>query len=110
MLIVLGYSLAFPIFAYVPEQEEQIKQAPPNVKIALAASIGFGLAIAVFGGAIGQSRAISSSVEAMARQPEIAGRIFGSMVVGIALIETLVIYMFLICFFLMGEFTYTVAG
>lgn len=85
----------------------QAEQAPPdqgNVKIFLALSMGFGLAIAVFGGAIGQSRAIAAAVEAIARQPEAGGRIMGAMIIGLALIETLVIYMFLICFLLYGQF------
>ncbi|OHB71027.1 MAG: hypothetical protein A2W23_05820 [Planctomycetes bacterium RBG_16_43_13] len=74
----------------------------------LAVAIGLGLAIAVFGGAFGQSRAIAAAVEAMARQPEAGGRIQGAMIIGLALIETLVIYMLLICFLLLGKFTFTV--
>ena len=64
----------------------------------LGLALGFGLAIAAFGGALGQSRAISAAVEAVARQPEAGGRIQGMMIIGLALIETLVIYMLLICF------------
>lgn len=71
----------------------------------LAIAIGFGLGIAVFGGALGQSRAIAASVEAMARQPEAGGRIFGAMIIGLALIETLVIYIWVTTFVMMGNFT-----
>ena len=74
-----------------------------TVKLGIALAMGFGLAIAVFGGAIGQSRGIAASVEAMARQPEAGGRIMGAMIIGLALIETLVIYMLLICFMLLGK-------
>lgn len=70
----------------------------------LAIAIGFGIAIAAFGGAIGQSRAIASSVESIARQPEASGKITGAMIIGLALIETLVIYALLICFLLLGKF------
>lgn len=58
----------------------------------LALSIGFGMAIAVLGGALGQSRAISASVEATARQPEAGGRIFLAMILGLGFIESLVLF------------------
>jgi F-type H+-transporting ATPase subunit c len=64
--------------------------------------LGFGLAIglglAALGGALGQSRAVAGATEAVSRQPEAAGKIQGLMIIGLALIETLVIYMLLICF------------
>lgn len=64
----------------------------------LGFALGFGLALAAFGGAISQSNAIAKSVDAVARQPEAGARIQGMMIIGLALIETLVIYMLLICF------------
>ncbi len=64
----------------------------------LGLALGFGLALAAFGGALGQSNAIRGAVDAVARQPEAGGRIQGMMIIGLALIETLVIYMLLICF------------
>jgi F-type H+-transporting ATPase subunit c len=64
----------------------------------LGMALGFGLAIAAFGGAISQSNAIAKAVDAVARQPEAGARIQGMMIIGLALIETLVIYMLLICF------------
>lgn len=69
----------------------------------LGLALGFGLALASVGGAFGQSRAISAAVEAVARQPEAGGRIQGMMIIGLALIETLVIYMLLICFMWGGK-------
>jgi F-type H+-transporting ATPase subunit c len=70
----------------------------------LAISIGFPLAIAAAAGALGQARAIAASVEGMARQPEAAGGIRTAMIIGLALIETLVIYVLLICFMLYFKF------
>jgi F-type H+-transporting ATPase subunit c len=64
---------------------------------------GPGLAIAAFGGALGQSNAIAKAVDAVARQPEAGARIQGMMIIGLALIETLVIYMLLICFMWGGK-------
>lgn len=69
----------------------------------LGFALGIGLAIAAFGGALGQSNAIAKAVDAVARQPEAGARIQGMMIIGLALIETLVIYMLLICFMWGGK-------
>jgi len=53
---------------------------------------GFGVAVAAFGGALGQARAVDSALEGIARQPEAAGKIQGAMILGLAFIESLVIY------------------
>ena len=69
----------------------------------LGLALGFGLALAAFGGALSQSNAIAKAVDAVARQPEAGARIQGMMIIGLALIETLVIYMLLICFMWGGK-------
>lgn len=70
----------------------------------IALAIGLGMAIAASIGALSQSRAIWRAVEAIARQPEAGGRIFTSLIIGLALIETLVIYTLLVTgFFLQGS-------
>ena len=61
------------------------------------------LAFAAFGCGIGQGRVVSSSVEAMARQPAMAGKIQLNMFIGLALIESLTIYSLMISFILMGK-------
>jgi F0F1-type ATP synthase membrane subunit c/vacuolar-type H+-ATPase subunit K len=68
-----------------------------------AVTVGFALAFAAMFGALGQAKAISSAVEAIARQPEAGGRIFISMLLGVVFIETLVIYTLVISFLLMGK-------
>ena len=64
---------------------------------ALAAAFVLGISAAA--GAIGQSRAIAASVEGIARNPGAAGAIRLAMIIGLALIESLVIYALLIAFF-----------
>lgn len=71
--------------------------------VALALAIGFGLAIAAFGGALGQGRAVNAALEGMARQPEAAGQIQTAMIIGLAFIESLVIYVLVIAFILNGK-------
>ena len=64
--------------------------------VAIAAGIGF--AIAVFGGAIGQSRIGAAACEGAARNPGAAGKIQTMMILGLALIESLVLFALLVVF------------
>ena len=57
---------------------------------AMAAGIVVGLAAAA--GAIGMGIAVAKSAESMARQPEIAGKINSTMMLGMVFIETAIIY------------------
>ena len=62
----------------------------------LAAGIGIG--IAAFGGALGQAKAAAAALEGIARNPSASGKIFVPMIIALALIESLVIYAFLVTF------------
>ena len=61
------------------------------------------LAFAAFGCGIGQGRVVSSSVEAMARQPSMAAKIQLAMIIGLAFIESLTIYSLMLSFILLGK-------
>lgn len=63
---------------------------------AIAAGIGFG--IAVLGGALGQGKIGAGAVEGAARNPSAAGRIQTIMILGLALIESLVLFALLVVF------------
>lgn len=66
--------------------------------IALAA--GLAIAVAAFGGGIGQGRAAAAALDGIARNPGAAGQIRGPMILGLALIESLVIYALIIALLL----------
>jgi F-type H+-transporting ATPase subunit c len=53
---------------------------------------GFAIGIAAFGTGIGQGLAVKSSVEGIARNPEASGKITVTMLIGLAMIESLAIY------------------
>jgi F-type H+-transporting ATPase subunit c len=53
---------------------------------------GIGIGIAAFGTGIGQGIAIQKSVEGIARNPEASGKITVTMLIGLAMIESLCIY------------------
>lgn len=59
---------------------------------------GLGIGIAAFGGALGQGRAAAAALEGIARNPAASGKILAPMIIGLALIESLVIYAFLVTF------------
>ena len=63
---------------------------------AIAIAIGLGLPIAACGCGIGQGLAVKAAMEGMARQPEMASKIQTGMIIGLALIESLTIYAFVI--------------
>jgi F-type H+-transporting ATPase subunit c len=50
------------------------------------------MALAAFGGALGQSKVASSACEGMARNPGAAGAIRAAMILGLVFIETLSLF------------------
>jgi F-type H+-transporting ATPase subunit c len=69
--------------------------------IALAAGLGLGLA--ALGGGLGQGRAASAALDGIARNPGAADKIFVPMILGLAFIESLVIYSLIFVFLVMGK-------
>ena len=69
--------------------------------IALAAA----LVLAVVGAftALSQGKTASQAMDAIARQPEAAGDIRGSLILSLALMEALTIYAMLVAFILVGK-------
>lgn len=64
----------------------------------LAAGLAIGLA--ALGGSLGQGRAAGAALEGIARNPNASGKIFTPMILGLALIESLVIYALIIALLL----------
>ena len=74
-----------------------------DVQKMIGLACGLGIAIAAFGGAIGQGLASFSALSGIARNPGASGKIFTPMILGLALIESLVIYALIIAFLLYGK-------
>ena len=96
-------ALLFVAVASVAFAEEGAAAAGGNYKTFIALAAGFGIAIASFGGALGQAKAIAAGLEGIARNPSAQNKIFIPMIVGLALIESLVIYALVIAFILVGK-------
>ena len=69
----------------------------------IAIAAGLGIALAAFGGALGQGRTASTALDGIARNPGAADKLFTPMILGLALIESLVIYSLIISFMLLGK-------
>ena len=61
---------------------------------------GFAIAFAAFGGSIGQGWSVKNAVEGIARNPESSGKVTVTLLIGIAMIESLVIYTLVIALIL----------
>jgi F-type H+-transporting ATPase subunit c len=69
----------------------------------LGLAAGLGIGIAAFGGALGQGRAAAAALDGIARNPGAADKLFTPMILGLALIESLVIYSLIISILLIGK-------
>jgi F-type H+-transporting ATPase subunit c len=66
----------------------------------IAIACGFGIGVAAMGTGLGMGHAINGALQGTARNPEAGGKIMTTMIIGLALIESLCIYALLICFLL----------
>ena len=98
-LMVLAFAgVALAAEAAVAGGSEKV--AGLNFFIYSAVAAGFGIAIAAFGTGLGQGMAVKASVEGVARNPEASGKITVTMMIGLAMIESLCIYALVICLIL----------
>lgn len=68
-----------------------------------AIAIAIVMAGSVIGAALAQGMTAAKTMEAMARQPEIAGQLRSTLILSLGLIESLAIYGLLIAFMLLGK-------
>ena len=57
-----------------------------------AIAVAIGIGIAAFGGALGQSRTAAAALEGIARNPNASDKVFVPMILGLAFIESLVLF------------------
>jgi F-type H+-transporting ATPase subunit c len=78
--------------------------SPTDAGSAMAA-LGAGIAVglAVLGGGLGQGRTAAAALEGISRNPGAASRIQTPMILGLALIESLVLFAVFIAYLLQGK-------
>lgn len=74
-----------------------------DVQSMLALGAGIAIGLGVLGGTLGQGRAAAAALEGISRNPGAASRIQTPMILGLALIESLVLFAFVIAFMLQGK-------
>ncbi|MFY9556113.1 MAG: ATP synthase F0 subunit C [Blastocatellia bacterium] len=87
MLLVVGSAAA--------QTEAAAEPAHPSGSWFFPALSAFAVAIAALGAALADGRAIAAACEGTARNPGAGPRIFTMLILGLALIETLVLFTFL---------------
>jgi len=73
---------------------------PPINPTTLAIAVGFGVAVAAFGGGLGQGRIAAAACEGIARNPGAAGGVRAAMILGLVFVETLTLFTFALGFLL----------
>ncbi len=105
-VVVVGLWTLLLSLAVVPIAlaEEEGGGLDPTTKSSIALAGGFGIAIAAIGGALAQGRAISAGLEGIARNPGAAGKIQTPLIIGLAFVESLVLYALVVSFILVLKF------
>lgn len=86
------------LFAAAPAFAQEAAQTAGNAEGMKAIAAALAISVAAFGGALGQGRATATALEGIARNPAADSKIFTPMIVGLALIESLVIYALVVVF------------
>ena len=95
--MILSALTALVLFAPAAFAQETAGAAG-NTKGILALAAAFGMALAAFGGALGQSKVAASACEGMARNPGASANIRTAMILGLVFIETLALFTLAIIF------------
>ena len=94
--LAAGFAITAPAMAQEHSEAAGDGDSPWGL---FAPAIAIGLAAAF--GSLGQGRGLAASVEAIGRNPGAVGPIRITMIIGLALIESLVIYALIIAFLLL---------
>jgi F-type H+-transporting ATPase subunit c len=92
LLLGVLVCLSFGVAMAAEEAAAPAGGLDPIVKACIALAAGIGLGIAALGGAIGQGKAVASALDGIGRNPGASGKIMTPMILGLAMIESLVIY------------------
>jgi F-type H+-transporting ATPase subunit c len=84
-----------------PAAEAAAEKPPANMGVAIAMALAIGLA--AHGGGLGQGRAVAAALEGICRNPQSSSTVFTPMLLGLAFIESLVIFALVIAFMLQGR-------
>ena len=84
----IGAALLMPAISFAEEAAHDAGAGKPMYALAKGLAVG----AAALGCALGQGKIVSSAVEGIARNPGAAGQVFTPMLLGVAFVETLLIF------------------
>jgi F-type H+-transporting ATPase subunit c len=92
--LVLGAGAAFalPVLAMAEEPVAAAATAAADGRPFYAIAKGFAVGVAALACAFAQGKIVSSAVEGISRNPGAAGQVFTPMLLGVAFVETLLIF------------------
>ncbi len=93
-MLLSAFFLTFGMPAAMAAEEVVGNGGDPYKSLASAFAIG----IAALGGTFGQARTAAAALEAIGRNPAVREKVFVPMIIALALIESLVLYAFVIAF------------
>ncbi len=107
-LIALSSALLVTLYTFVAFAQEATAAGANafnayDAQMAAALGAGFAIGIGALGGALAQGRVAAAALEGIARNPGADAKIRTPMILGLALIESLVLYALLIAYFLQGK-------
>jgi F-type H+-transporting ATPase subunit c len=101
LLVFLTCLLAPALAAAAPAGETAVT---PMERAAWGLAIGFAVGLGALGCGMGQGRAAGAALEGICRNPKAKDDVFAPMLIGLAIIESLVIFCMVMGFLLYGQF------
>ena len=95
-MIIAMVAMFASVSAYAQEAAPAAAAAATTDRGLVALSAALAIGISVLGGALGQGRTAATALDGIARNPAASGKILIPMILGLALIESLVIYALII--------------
>lgn len=103
LVLSLGVLLAPAVFA--EEAAAGVPAAPADAKLKYygiaALACGIAIGVAAFGASIGQGMGLKGATEGIARNPGASGKITTTLIIGLAMIESLAIYALVVALILL---------
>jgi len=103
---VIGLTMVMLLVSAAPVAAQQKYGGPPNLTnvsfSGAALGAGLGMGITIFGAGFGLGKIGSAALEAMARQPEVAGRVQTAMLIIAAMLEGATLASVILCFLVGG--------
>ncbi|HXM96009.1 MAG TPA: ATP synthase F0 subunit C [Candidatus Dormibacteraeota bacterium] len=98
--VVLMVLFAVMLVAPAAFAQQGAPEKTPINTTTLVLAVGFGVAVAAFGGGLGQGRIAAAACEGIARNPGAAGGVRAAMILGLVFVETLTLFTFALGFLL----------